>query len=195
MEKQSDFVRFQYRGGPESMATKKKDSTTSVPRELATTTDLPAKDVRTVTEALNPLVADAFALYVKTKNFHWHLSGARFRDLHLLFDEQAEAILASIDPLAERVRKIGGTTVRSIAQIGTLQTIKDDDETFVKPDQMVRRLMEDNKAIAASMREAHTACDATDDVATTSLLEDLIDETERRTWFLFEVLQDTDRFA
>jgi len=115
--------------------------------------------------------------------------------LHLLFDEQAEAILASIDPLAERVRKIGGTTVRSIAQIGTLQTIKDDDETFVKPDQMVRRLMEDNKAIAASMREAHTACDATDDVATTSLLEDLIDGTERRTWFLFEVLQDTDRFA
>jgi len=177
------------------MATKKKDSTTSVPRELATATDLPAKDVRTVTEALNPLVADAFALYVKTKNFHWHLSGARFRDLHLLFDEQAEAILASIDPLAERVRKIGGTTVRSIAQIGTLQTIKDDDETFVKPDQMVRRLMEDNKAIAASMREAHTACDATDDVATTSLLEDLIDGTERRTWFLFEVLQDTDRFA
>jgi len=177
------------------MATKKKSPITSVPKELATATDLPAKDVRTVTEAVNPLVADALALYVKTKNFHWHLSGARFRDLHLLFDEQAEAIYDSIDPLAERVRKIGGTTIRSISHIATLQTIKDDDEAFVRPDEMVRRLMEDNKAMAASMREAHTACDETDDVATTSLLEDLIDETERRTWFLFEVLQDTDRFA
>lgn len=177
------------------MATKKKNSTVSVPKELATATDLPAKDVRTVTEAVNPLVADALALYIKTKNFHWHLSGARFRDLHLLFDEQAEAILESIDPLAERVRKIGGTTVRSIAHIGSLQTIADDDEALVAPDEMVRRLMEDNKAMAASMREAHTACDATDDVATTSLLEELIDATERRTWFLFEILQDSDRFA
>ncbi len=174
---------------------KKQAQSTGVPRELATVTDLPAKDVRTVTAAINPLVADALALYVKTKNFHWHLSGARFRDLHLLFDEQAEALYDSIDPLAERVRKIGGTTIRSISHISTLQTIKDDDDAFVAPDEMVRRLMEDNKAIAASMRAAHTACDGTGDVATTSLLEELIDATERRTWFLFEILQDTDRFA
>lgn len=175
------------------MATK--NATAGVPGELATATDLPAKDVRTVTEVLNPLIADAFALYVKTKNFHWHLSGVRFRDLHLLFDEQAEAILESIDPLAERVRKIGGATVRSIAHIGSLQTIADDDDASVAPDEMVRRLMDGNKAMAASMRAAHTTCDETGDVATTSLLEELVDATERRTWFLFETLQGTDRIA
>lgn len=141
-----------------------------------------------------PLVADAFALYVKTKNFHWHLSGARFRDIHLLFDEQAEAIFATIDPLAERIRRIGGTTIRSISHINELQTINDNNEEFVDPDDMIRILMEDNKHIASLQREAHGVCDENGDAATAGLLEDVIDETERRTWFLFEYLKNTDRF-
>ena len=161
---------------------------------LTTPTDLPEEDVRKVTEAINPLIADAFVLYVKTKNFHWHLSGARFRDLHLLFDEQAEAILGSVDPLAERVRRIGGTTIRSVSHISQLQTISDDNEDLVTPDEMVRRLMEDNRHLAESQRKAHAVCDGTKDVATSSVLEDTIDETERRTWFLYEYLKDTDRF-
>src|SRR5919107_3990888 len=118
------------------------------PEQLATPTDLSSEDVQKVTEAINPLVADAFALYVKTKNFHWHLSGARFRDLHLLFDEQAEAIFASIDVLAERVRRVGGTTIRSISHVHQLQTIEDDNEDFVGPDEMICRLMEDNRHLA-----------------------------------------------
>ena len=164
------------------------------PEPLTTPTDLPEEDVRKVTEAINPLIADAFALYVKTKNFHWHLSGARFRDLHLLFDEQAEAILSSVDPLAERVRRIGGTTIRSVSHISGLQTIADDNEDFVNPDEMVRRLMEDNRHLAESQRKAHEVCGGTKDVATTSVLEEIIDGTERRTWFLYEYLADTDRF-
>lgn len=164
------------------------------PEPLTTPTDLPEEDVRKVTEAINPLIADAFVLYVKTKNFHWHLSGARFRDLHLLFDEQAEAILGSVDPLAERVRRIGGTTIRSVSHISQLQTISDDNEDLVTPDEMVRRLMEDNRHLAGSQRKAHAVCDGTKDVATSSVLEDTIDETERRTWFLYEYLKDTDRF-
>jgi starvation-inducible DNA-binding protein len=164
------------------------------PEQLATPTDLPSEHVRKVTEAINPLVADAFALYVKTKNFHWHLSGGRFRDLHLLFDEQAEAIFASIDVLAERVRRIGGTTIRSISHVHRLQTIEDDNEDFVGPDEMIRRLMEDNRHLAEMQRRAHASCAETGDVATTSVLEDIIDSTERRTWFLYEYLKDTDRF-
>lgn len=147
-----------------------------------------------VTEAINPLVADAFALYVKTKNFHWHLSGARFRDLHLLCNEQAEAIMAAVDPLAERIRRIGGTTIRSISHISELQTISDDNQEFVGPDEMIRNLMEDNRHLVEQQRKAHEVCGSTKDFATTSVLEDIIDETERRTWFLYEYLQDTDRF-
>jgi starvation-inducible DNA-binding protein len=143
-------------------------------------------------EAVNPLVADAFALYLKTKNFHWHLSGPRFRDLHLLFDEQAEAIFASIDVLAERVRKVGGTTIRSVSHVSELQTIPDDNDDYVSATEMVQRLCEDNRGMAESMRKAHEACEETGDVATTSILEVLIDETERRTWFLFEISQDED---
>lgn len=159
------------------------------PPALATPTDLSPKDVKAIVEAINPLVADAFALYVKTKNFHWHLSGSHFRDYHLLLDEQADQIFATIDVLAERVRKIGGTTIRSIAHIAALQTLEDDHDECVTPYQIAERLIADNKAMAASMRKAHEAADDGKDVATASLLEVFIDETERRTWFLYEVSQ------
>lgn len=159
------------------------------PKQLATVTDLSAQGVQEITEALNPLVADLFALYVKTKNFHWHLSGSHFRDYHLLFDEHADQIFAAIDIIAERVRRIGGTTIRSISHIGQLQTIEDNNEDFVSPADMVRQLMEDEGKLAKNQRAAHEVCDKYDDVATASLLEVTIDEAERRKWFLFEVLQ------
>jgi starvation-inducible DNA-binding protein len=153
---------------------------------LGTPTDLSSANVSAITAALNPLVADAFALYLKTKNFHWHVSGPHFRDYHLLLDEQGEQIFAMTDELAERVRKIGGTTLRSIGHIAKLQRISDNDAEFVAPADMLRELMDDNKAFTASMREAHDIADQSNDVATTSLLENFIDETEKRTWFLFE---------
>ena len=159
---------------------------------LATPTDLEPNDVSAVAEAVNMLVADAFALYVKTKNFHWHMSGPHFRDYHLLLDEQADQIFASIDPLAERVRKLGAPTLRSTAQIAKMTRIKESDAEFVSPLDMLRQLVEDNKAMAAAMRKAHEVCDEHDDVATASLLEVYIDETERRTWFLFESSQPAD---
>lgn len=159
------------------------------PRGLATPTDLNAEGVQAITEAVNPLVADAFALYTKTKNFHWHLSGPHFRDYHLLFDEQAEDIFESIDALAERVRKIGGTTIRSIAHISQLQTIQDDNDEFVPPEDMVRRLMDDNRQMAEQQRAAVAVCDRYGDSGTSNILQDILDHTERRTWFLFEVLQ------
>lgn len=157
------------------------------PPALSTPTDLKPKDVKAIVEAVNPLVADAFALYIKTKNFHWHLSGSHFRDYHLLLDEHADQIFATIDVLAERVRKIGGTTIRSVSHISALQTLEDDNEECVTPYEMAQRLIADNKAMAASMRKAHDVADEGGDVATASLLEVFIDETERRTWFLFEV--------
>lgn len=160
-----------------------------VPRALATPSDLAPDAVAAVTTALNGLAADAFALYVKTKNFHWHLSGVHFRDLHLLFDEQAEAIFASIDQLAERVRRIGGTTIRSIGHIARLSRIADDDNAFVAPLDMARRLMADNERMIKAMRAAHGVCEDARDVASVSVLEVLIDEAERRHWFLFEVQQ------
>jgi starvation-inducible DNA-binding protein len=158
-------------------------------KQLATKTDLTTQEVQAITEALNPLVADAFALYVKTKNFHWHLSGSHFRDYHLLFDEHADAIFASIDVLAERVRRVGGTTIRSISHISELQTIEDDNNEFVAPGEMARRLMEDNAHLAKMQRAAHEVCEKSRDYATASELEVIIDQTERRTWFLFEVSQ------
>ena len=154
--------------------------------DLDTPTDLPQAAVDKISASLNTLLADAFALYLKTKNFHWHVSGPHFRDYHLLLDEQSEQIFATTDDLAERVRKIGGTTLRSIGQISKLQTIKDNDESFVPAHDMLRELMNDNKQVAASMRECHELCDKHDDVASASILENFIDETERRTWFLFE---------
>ena len=154
--------------------------------DLDTPTDLAPAAVEKISASLNVLLADAFALYLKTKNFHWHVSGRHFRDYHLLLDEQSEAIFGTTDQLAERVRKIGGTTIRSIGQIGKLQTIQDNNEAYVPARQMLRELMEDNKKMAAAMRKAHKLCDDNDDTGSAQLLELFIDETERRTWFLFE---------
>ncbi|GLH78858.1 hypothetical protein SSBR45G_37670 [Bradyrhizobium sp. SSBR45G] len=154
--------------------------------ELDTPTDLSPDAVNKISTALNTLLADAFALYLKTKNFHWHVSGRHFHDYHEMLDEQSDAIFATTDQLAERVRKLGGTTLKSVSQISKLQTIKDNNEEYVPPREMLRELMEDNKHIAAAMRKAHGLCDDNDDPATAGLLETFIDETERRTWFLFE---------
>jgi starvation-inducible DNA-binding protein len=159
---------------------------------LRTPTDLDPGKVKPIAEALNGLVADAFTLYVKTKNFHWHMSGPHFRDYHLMLDEQSDAIFASIDPLAERVRKLGAKTLTSIGAISRNAKLKDDDRAEVDPYEMLNELMEDNKAMARSMRDAHKLCDDAEDVATASLLEVYIDETERRTWFLFEASQAAD---
>ncbi|BCL78238.1 DNA starvation/stationary phase protection protein [Ktedonobacteria bacterium brp13] len=161
-------------------------------KELATTTDLSSEAVQEITKALNPLIADAFALYVKTKNFHWHLSGSHFRDYHLLFDEQADQIFGDTDTLAERVRRVGGTTIRSISHISQLQTIEDDNNEFVPPGEMAQRLMADNQLLVVAQRAAHEVCNKHNDYATASELEVIIDNTERRKWFLFEVIQGLD---
>jgi starvation-inducible DNA-binding protein len=141
---------------------------------------------RDIGAELNVLLADFFALYVKTKNFHWHMSGPYFRDYHLLLDEQADSIYATLDPIAERVRKLGGTTLRSIGHIARLQRIPDNDADFVTAQDMLAELREDNLKVATEMRQVHEVCDKYGDVATASLLENWIDETERRVWFLFE---------
>jgi starvation-inducible DNA-binding protein len=153
---------------------------------LDTPTDLSDEAVRELSAKLNEILADAFALYLKTKNFHWHVSGPHFRDYHLLLDEQSEQIFATTDELAERVRKIGGTTLRSIGHISKLQTISDNNDSFVSAHDMLRELMRDNKHVAAAMRECHELAEKHDDAATAGLLENFIDGTERRTWFLFE---------
>lgn len=157
---------------------------------LQTPTDLTTNAARDVSGALNLLLADMFALYLKTKNFHWHMSGPHFRDYHLLLDEQADQILATTDDLAERVRKIGGTTLRSIGHISRLQRVLDNDADYVTPLDMLAELREDNKELTARMRETHGVCDEHDDVASASLLENWIDEAERRTWFLFEACRN-----
>jgi len=154
--------------------------------QLGTPTDLSAEATRDISGSLTKLLADVFALYVKTKNFHWHMSGRHFRDYHLLLDEQSDQIFAMTDPMAERARKIGGATLRSIGQIGREKRILDNDAEYVEPQDMLAELREDNKQLAASMRAVHGVCDEYNDVATASLLEVWIDETERRTWFLFE---------
>jgi len=153
---------------------------------LGTPTDLSPNAVRDVSGALNILLADTFALYLKTKNFHWHVSGPHFRDYHLLLDEQADQIFSTTDAIAERVRKIGGMTLRSVGHVARLQRVLDNDADYVAPDDMLAELRDDNKELAARMRETHGLCDEHDDVATASLLEVWIDEAERRTWFLFE---------
>jgi len=153
---------------------------------LATPTDLAPNAVHDLAGALNVLLADMFGLYLKTKNFHWHVSGPHFRDYHLLLDEQGEQIFATTDAIAERVRKIGGTTLRSIGHIARLQRVPDNDADFVTPMDMLAELREDNKQLVSRMRETHDLCDEHGDVATASLLEVWIDEAERRTWFLFE---------
>src|SRR3974390_2518101 len=156
------------------------------PPPLAPPPDLKPNAVRDLAGALNILLADMFGLYIKTKNFHWHVSGPHFRDYHLLLDEQGDQIFATTDAIAERVRKIGGTTLRSIGHIGRLQRIEDNDADFVTPMDMLAELRDDNKQLVARMRETHDLCDEHSDVATASLLEVWIDEAERRTWFLFE---------
>src|SRR5271169_1945198 len=153
---------------------------------LVTPTDLGAKASVDISGGMNGILADVFALYLKTKNFHWHMSGPHFRDYHLLFDEQGDQLFAMTDPIAERIRKLGGTTIRSIGHIARLQRVADNDAPYVEPEDMLAELREDNKTLAARLREAHGVCEEYDDVATASLIEVWIDETERRTWFLFE---------
>jgi starvation-inducible DNA-binding protein len=153
---------------------------------LVTPTDLSATATKEIAGAMNAILADVFALYVKTKNFHWHLSGPHFRDYHLLFDEQADQIFAMADPIAERVRKVGGTTLRSIGQIARMQRFLDNDAEYVEPSDMLAELREDNKTLTARLREVHNVCEEYRDIATASLIEVWIDETERRTWFLYE---------
>ena len=153
---------------------------------LSTPTDLKPKGTRDIAGGMNGILADVFALYLKTKNFHWHMSGPHFRDYHLLLDEQADQLYAMTDPIAERIRKVGGNTLRSIGQISRMQRISDNDADFVEPSDMLAELREDNKMLSARLREVHDVCDEHRDIATASLVENWIDETERRTWFLFE---------
>ena len=153
----------------------------------ATHSDLGSEAVKNISGALNALLADVFALYVKTKNFHWHMSGTHFRDYHLLLDEHGDQLFAMTDDIAERVRKLGGATIRSIGHIARLQRIADNDAEYVDAPDMLAELREDNRALLRSMREAHDVCDEENDVATASLLENWIDETERRSWFLSEI--------
>src|SRR5467141_1393177 len=153
---------------------------------LGTPTDLSPDAVRDIAGALNALLADMLAAYFKTKNFHWHMSGPHFRDYHLLLDEQSDQIFATTDAIAERVRKIGSMTLRSVGHIARLQRVLDNDAEFVTPDDMLAELRDDNKQLTQRMREVHSLCDEQGDIATASLLEVWIDEVERRTWFLFE---------
>jgi starvation-inducible DNA-binding protein len=158
---------------------------------LRTRTDLSPTAIEDITGGMNAMLADVFGLYLKTKNFHWHMSGPHFRDYHLLLDEQADQIYAMSDPLAERVRKLGGTTLRSIGHIARLQRVLDNDADYVAPDDMLAELRDDNQALAMRLRELHDVCDEHRDVASASLIEVWIDETERRTWFLFEATRRT----
>lgn len=168
------------------MDTKTPKSATYAREQLETPTDLTSEATRDISAALSALLADVFALYLKTKNFHWHMSGRHFRDYHLLLDEQGDQIFAMTDPLAERARKIGGNTIRSIGHIARQQRILDNDAQYVEPQDMLAELRDDNKQLVHEMRAVHDVCDEYRDVATASLLENWIDETERRTWFLFE---------
>jgi starvation-inducible DNA-binding protein len=154
---------------------------------LETPTDLSRSGVAEICEGLRGLLADVFALYVKTKNFHWHMSGHHFRDYHLLLDEHSDQIFAMTDDIAERARKIGGTTLHSISDIAKHQSLKDNNAEFVAPEDMIAELCDDNQQLTKSLREVHKVCDENNDVATASLIENWIDQTERRTWFLFEI--------
>jgi starvation-inducible DNA-binding protein len=174
------------------MAKDSKSAKSKAAMRLETPTDLSNNAIPEIAEALNGLVADAFALYLKTKNFHWHVSGPHFRDYHLLFDEQAAEIYASTDDLAERVRKLGARTIHSIGEIAKRQSIKDNDKDFVTAADMLKELMEDNKTIIRNMRAAHEVADKHEDVATASILENFIDQAEKRNWFLFEASRTGD---
>jgi len=158
---------------------------------LATPTDLTRSATKDIAGAMNAILADVFALYLKTKNFHWHMSGRHFRDYHLLFDEQADQLFAMTDPIAERIRKVGGLTLRSIGHISRIQRGLDNDAEYVDPPDMIAELAEDNKTLATRLREVHNVCEEHRDIATASLIEVWIDETEHRTWFLSELKRDT----
>jgi starvation-inducible DNA-binding protein len=166
--------------------TAKKSAARPIRAPLATPSDLKASGTRDIAGAMNGILADVFALYLKTKNFHWHMSGPHFRDYHLLLDEQAVQLFAMVDMIAERIRKVGQPTIKSIGHIARNQRILDNDADYVEPGDMLAELQEDNKSLAARMREAHDVCDEHRDIATASLIENWIDETEQRTWFLFE---------
>jgi starvation-inducible DNA-binding protein len=171
----------------------RKLETASVAARLDTPTDLPGQATNAIAAALNAVLADTFALQMKTRNFHWHVSGPHFRDYHRLFDEQIAELGASIDELAERVRKIGRITLRSIGDVARLKRIEDNEEAFVAPSDMLRELLDDNKATIEHLREAHKLADEHDDIGTAQLLEQLIDATEKRTWFLFEASRSAER--
>ncbi|MGF7183730.1 Dps family protein [Tunturiibacter psychrotolerans] len=164
----------------------KKDLLERQKAPLATRSDIDGAAVQEITGALNALLSDAFALYIKTKNFHWHMSGPHFRDYHLLLDDHGDQLFAMTDDIAERVRKVGGTTIRSIGHIARLQRVRDNEAEYVTPADMLSELHEDDKAFTLSMRAVHTLCDDAGDVATASLLENWIDQSQRRSWFLFE---------
>lgn len=153
---------------------------------LATRSDIQLQSVREMSGALNALLADVFALYMKTKNFHWHMSGPHFRDYHLLLDEHGDQLFAMTDDIAERVRKIGGITIRSIGEVARLQRVKDNEADYVTPQDMLSELRQDDEALVLRMLAVHTVCDEANDVATASLLENWIDQAQRRIWFLFE---------
>jgi starvation-inducible DNA-binding protein len=173
------------------MTTKKEELTARGQAPLATPSDIDIEAKREITGALNLLLADVFTLYIKTKNFHWHMSGPHFRDYHLLLDEQADQLFASTDEIAERVRKIGGITIRSISEISRLTRLKDNEASFVDPVDMLSELRDDNQQLVLSVRETHNLCDDHGDIATASLLENWTDEAQRRIWFLFESTRNT----
>jgi starvation-inducible DNA-binding protein len=174
------------------MSTNKAAAARNGTPRLQTPTDLGANATKDIAGAINALLADTFALYLKTKNFHWHMSGPHFRDYHLLLDEQSDQIFAMTDVLAERVRKLGGRTIRSIGEVSRQQRIADNDADYVTPDDMLAELRDDNQRFVSAMREAHDVCEEHGDVATSSLLEVYIDETERRVWFLYEASRQGD---
>ena len=161
-------------------------------KALMTPTALKSGETRDIAVAMNGILADVFALYLKTKNFHWHMSGPHFRDYHVMLDEQSDQLFEMTDPIAERIRKVGGTTLRSIGHISRLQTIQDNNETYVTPAAMLTELRDDNKALGSRLRDVHEVCDEQRDIASASLIENWIDETERRTWFLFEASRPAD---
>jgi starvation-inducible DNA-binding protein len=174
------------------MKSSREDVVRRLSAPLATPTDLKPAATKDIAGAMNAILADVFALYLKTKNFHWHMSGPHFRDYHLLLDEQADQLFAMTDAIAERVRKIGGSTVKSVGHISRLQRVADNDVDYVQPQDMLAEVREDNKALAARLREAHNVCEEHRDIATASLIEVWIDETERRTWFLFEAARQAE---
>src|SRR5215510_7125912 len=183
---QRSAVRLAETGKGQATKTNGRIKSYPAPKELATPTDLKPDEAQSVVEALNPLIADAFALYTKTKNFHWHIASSHFRDYHLLLDEQADSIFESIDPLAERVRRIGGTTIRSVAHIAQLQTIADDNNDFVPAERMIEELINDNRQVAERQREAIEVAEKNRDTPTSNILQDILDKTEKRIWFLYE---------